>query len=108
MGPRDQFAAFFKGTDTSKPTDYEAGIPQALRLMNSPQMAAARLTNVAVRAGEISRGTTPAKAIEKLFVCTLSRRPTTDEIKEDDRVCRQKREPRAGLWRRDVGLFEFV
>jgi hypothetical protein len=82
QGPRDQFAAFFLGTDNAKPTDYEAGIPQALRLMNSPLMASARLTNVAARAGEISSSTTPEKAIEKLYLTTLARRPTGDETKK--------------------------
>ena len=82
QGARDQFAAFFLGTENSKPTDYEAGIPQALRLMNSPLMASQRLTNVAARAGEISSGTAPEKAIEKLYLTTLSRRPTGDETKK--------------------------
>src|SRR4029077_11782 len=75
QGPRDQFAAFFQGTENAKATEYEAGIPQALRLMNSPLMAAARLTTVATKAAELSRGTSPEKAIEKLYLATLSRRP---------------------------------
>ena len=41
--PRDQFVAFFSAGDDGKATDYEAGIPQVLRLMNS------RETRCAVR-----------------------------------------------------------
>jgi hypothetical protein len=82
VGQRDQFANFFLGTENSKPTDYEAGIPQALRLMNSPLMASARLTNVAAKAGDISRGSNPEKAIEKLYLTALSRRPNADETKK--------------------------
>ena len=81
-GPRDQFGLFFQGTENAPPTAYEAGIPQALRLMNSPLMAQARLTNVATRAGEVTKGTSPEKAIEKLYLTTLSRRPTADETKK--------------------------
>src|SRR5262249_45957913 len=36
-GARAQFVNFFlAGADAASPVDYEAGIPQALRLMNSP------------------------------------------------------------------------
>ena len=82
VGQRDQFATFFLGTDNAKPTDYEAGIPQALRLMNSPLMASARLTNVAAKAGEVSKNSTPDKAIEKLYLTALARRPSVDETKK--------------------------
>lgn len=94
QGPRDQFAAFFLGSDNARPTDYEAGIPQALRLMNSPLMASARLTNVATRAGEISRGSNPEKAIEKLYLASLSRRPTADETKKMTEFVAKHQDPR--------------
>lgn len=79
VGPREQFAAFFLGSDNAPPTAYEAGIPQALRLMNSPLMAAARLTNVATKAAEVTKGSSTEKAIEKLYLTVLSRRPTAEE-----------------------------
>ncbi len=79
--PRDQFALFFTGSETSKPTDYEAGIPQALRLMNSNLMAAGRLTNVAATAGQVSKSIGPPQVIERLYLTTLARRPTADETK---------------------------
>ncbi|WP_020468243.1 DUF1549 and DUF1553 domain-containing protein [Zavarzinella formosa] len=91
QGPRDQFALFFMGTETAKPTEYEAGIPQALRLMNSPLMANGRLLSAANRIAEVARpATTPDKAIEKLYLGTLSRRPSTDELKKmKDYVAKQ-------------------
>jgi Protein of unknown function (DUF1549)/Protein of unknown function (DUF1553) len=82
VGPREQFAAFFLGSDNALPTAYEAGIPQALRLMNSPLMAAARLNNVATKAAEVTKGSSPEKAIEKLYLTALSRRPTGDETQK--------------------------
>jgi Protein of unknown function (DUF1553)/Protein of unknown function (DUF1549) len=102
QGPRDQFALFFQGTENAPATAYEAGIPQALRLMNSPLMASARLTNVASRATEITRGTAPDKAIEKLYLTTLSRRPTADETKKMTDFLARHQDPRSAygdvLW----------
>jgi len=102
QGPRDQFALFFQGSDNSKPTEYESGIPQALRLMNSPLMAAARLTNVVTRATEVSRGVGQDKAIEKMYLMTLSRRPTADELKRMNEFVAKHDGPRAAygdiLW----------
>ena len=101
-GPRDQFGLFFQGTENSPPTAYEAGIPQALRLMNSPLMAQARLTNVAVRAGEVTKASPPEKAIEKLYLTALSRRPTADERKKMAEFVSKHPDPRAAygdvLW----------
>ncbi len=100
--PRDQFARFFEGTDNAPPTSYEAGIPQALRLMNSPLMAQARLTNVAVKAGEVTRGSAPEKAVERLYLTALSRRPTADETKKMTEFVSKHQDPRAAygdvLW----------
>jgi hypothetical protein len=77
VGGREQFVTFFlAGADSTSPIDYEAGIPQALRLMNSP------IANnpAAVRAitGSASK---PEDAIERIYVAALSRRPTAEETK---------------------------
>lgn len=102
QGPRDQFAVFFMGTENAKPTDYEAGIPQALRLMNSPMMAAARLTNVANAATQIAKGSSSAVAIEKLYLTTLARRPTEAETKRMTEFVSKHQEPKTAygdvLW----------
>jgi len=75
-GPRDQFIAFFSAGDDGKATDYESGIPQALRLMNSRE---ARLAPAAAR--EMIKGLSQEQAIEKLYLTALSRRPTVAETK---------------------------
>lgn len=101
-GPRDQFGLFFQGTENAPPTAYEAGIPQALRLMNSPLMAQARLTNVAARAGEVTKGSSPEKSVEKLYLTTLARRPTADETKKMTEFVAKHQDPRSAygdvLW----------
>ncbi|MFN4259874.1 MAG: DUF1549 and DUF1553 domain-containing protein [Gemmataceae bacterium] len=74
-GPREQFIAFFSTDSEAKPTEYEAGIPQALRLMNAPQFnnGGALLQNV------LAKKLTPPEAVEWIYLSTLSRRPTTAE-----------------------------
>jgi hypothetical protein len=73
--PRDQFVAFFDPGDNTKATDYESGIPQALRLMNNPFTA----RNSLPAARELTRGESKDKAIDKLYLTALSRRPTAAE-----------------------------
>ena len=74
---RDQFITFFlAGADFTSPLDYEAGIPQALRLMNSP-VAGNPAAGRAVTAG----ASKPADAIARIYLATLSRRPTAEETK---------------------------
>lgn len=73
-GPRAQFAAAFRADDGSDPTEYQAGIPQALRLMNSKQFNANALVN-----GLGKSDKTPEQVIEHLFLTTLTRRPTAAE-----------------------------
>ena len=69
--PRTNFVAFFR-VDEANPMEYNNGIPQALRMMNSP------FTNKAdVTAGKITKSAkTPAEAIEQIYLTALSRRPT--------------------------------
>jgi hypothetical protein len=73
--PRDQFISFFDPGENTKATDYESGIPQALRLMNHPFTARASVK----AARELAQGEPNEKAIEKLYLATLSRRPTAEE-----------------------------
>ena len=77
VGSRDQFVNFFlAGADTTSPLDYETGIPQALRLMNSP------IANSPAAVRAVTGGTSkPEEAIEKIYLAALSRRPTADETK---------------------------
>jgi len=71
------FVTFFRGDDDNPDMiEYQAGIPQVLRLMN------AELLN---RGGELlaraNRATDDGKAIEVLYLGTVSRRPTAEEAK---------------------------
>jgi hypothetical protein len=77
VGLRAQFVSFFRaGADSTNPVEYEAGIPQALKLMNSPIAN----TPAALR-NAIGSTTDPAEATERIYLAALSRRPTADEKK---------------------------
>ncbi len=75
-GPRDQFVQFFlAGAEQPSTTEYEGGIPQALKLMNS------RLSGNPASARALAPpGTRPAEAFEAIYLAALSRRPTTAEV----------------------------
>ncbi len=74
-GERGRFATFFMGEDDPDPTEFQAGIPQALYLMNSGHhYAIARAANETV-----SRKKTPEKVVETMFLATLTRPPTDKE-----------------------------
>jgi len=76
VGNRDQFVQFFlAGSEKTNATEYEAGIPQALRLMNN------RITaNPNLARGFAANGDSPAVVIEKMYLATVSRRPTPAEL----------------------------
>jgi hypothetical protein len=73
--PRNAFVTFFLNEDGADPTQYQAGIPQALRLMNSPQLSGGAVAlEQALKAAR-----SPVQVVERLYLATLSRRPTTAE-----------------------------
>ena len=73
--PRDNFINFFR-VDEANPLEYQNGIPQALRMMNSPFTAKSDVT-----AGQITAKTkTTPEAIERIYLAALGRRPTTREV----------------------------
>jgi Protein of unknown function (DUF1549)/Protein of unknown function (DUF1553) len=73
--PRANLVAFFGGDENADVTEYQDGIPQVLRLMNSPALSRSP------KLMEIGRtAKTPEQAIEKIFLATLSRRPKQDEL----------------------------
>lgn len=75
-GPRANFVNFYvAGAEEFKSTEYEAGIPQALRLMNS------RIAGNPAALKQFGTGK-PADVIEKMYITTLSRRPTDAEIQK--------------------------
>ncbi|MCI0456240.1 MAG: DUF1549 and DUF1553 domain-containing protein [Gemmataceae bacterium] len=77
VGPREQFIAFFRVEEGADVLDYQAGIPQALRLMNSALLNnSAPVVNQAIQAANNDQG----KIVEHLYLAILSRRPTAEEL----------------------------
>ncbi len=75
-GPRANFVNFYvAGAEEFKLTEYDAGIPQALRLMNS------RIAGNPAALKQFGTGK-PADIIEKMYIATLSRRPTDAETQK--------------------------
>ncbi|MBI2806326.1 MAG: DUF1553 domain-containing protein [Planctomycetes bacterium] len=73
--PRDAFITFFR-VEEGNPLEYQSGIPQALRMMNSPFTNRAEFI-----AADITRAAkTPAEAIERIYLAAVSRRPTAAEL----------------------------
>jgi hypothetical protein len=85
---RDAFVAFFGVGDDADPTEYQAGIPQALRLMNSNQFAGGHLLT------EASKAKTQAGVVEELYLGTLSRRPTAAEHDTMAAYVRKHKDPK--------------
>ena len=74
---RDAFVTFFlAGADKPNAAEYEAGIPQALRLMNSRQTLG---NNPGAARSFAKPGAKPADTLEEMYLATLTRRPTPDE-----------------------------
>ena len=93
---RDVFVAFFSAEETNR-TEYQAGIPQALQLMNSAQFNARLQRHPAIR-----KGGTPEETIGQLYLSTLSRRPTEAEQERLARHVEDSKDPKAAygdiLW----------
>ncbi|HKB06526.1 MAG TPA: DUF1553 domain-containing protein, partial [Gemmataceae bacterium] len=75
MSPRDEFIHFFHGPGGAEPGEFAHGIPQFLRRMNgesfnAPNPIVARL---------VREEASPERAIQTLFLATLTRRPTAEE-----------------------------
>lgn len=93
--PRQAFVKFFRTVENPDPLDYQAGIPQALRLMNSPQ------ANGAAVVAEMQTAT-PEEAVQKLYLTVLSRPATQAEVERMTQFAAQQATPRAAygdmLW----------
>ncbi len=75
---RSEFMQLFKTNDPDgDPTEYTAGIPQMLQLLNHPAFngESRRVTEL------LKKEPTPEQAIEELYLAALSRKPTPDEVK---------------------------
>ena len=72
-GQRDQFVQFFlAGADAPNAKEYEAGIPQALRLMNSRVLSNPK-------AAAPFADFTLDRTVDKMYLATLARTPTDEE-----------------------------
>ncbi len=91
FSPRNLFISFFKGEDAD-PTEYQAGIPQALRLMNAPQ-----LNNAIARSPLVRPGKPVPRAVQDLYLATLSRRPSAHELERAVAYVGRQRDARQGL-----------
>ena len=87
--PRQQFIDSYGIEDGADPTEYQAGIPQVLRLMNNGQF-----NNPAVAARLTKDSKTDAEAVEKLYLTVLSRRPTSEDRQRFERYAAKSSEPR--------------
>jgi hypothetical protein len=74
-GPRDSFVSFFRGDEGGDPMEYNHGIPQALRLMNSNQFSRSQVLDKIAK-----NSPKPEEVIEELYLATLSRRPSETEV----------------------------
>jgi len=96
-GPREAFLNFFRVDEGANPLEYQAGIPQALRLMNSPQTSGNGLLPRIM-----NQGKSPADVIERLYLAVLSRQPTSQESQRMAEYVSRQETPRAGysdvLW----------
>src|SRR5262249_61242675 len=73
--PKQAFVAFFGIDEDADPTEYQVGIPQVLRLMNSAQFNSAGMLGGIIKATK-----TQPEAVEKIFLAALARRPRAEEM----------------------------
>jgi hypothetical protein len=85
---RSQFVNFFNVEDNADNTELQDGIPQALRLMNAPQANNAQRVNVLTKGAK-----TQQEVYEKLYLHTLSRRPTAEETAKLDAFVKKVGDP---------------
>ncbi len=94
--PRQAFIAFFM-LDEPDPTEYQVGIPQVLRLMNSP------MTNSNGTLQKIIKeARDPEQVIDQLYLTVLSRKPTAGEKEKMLAHVKKQSDPKTGyadiLW----------
>jgi hypothetical protein len=91
IGPRQQFVNFFSVEGGGDPLEYQAGIPQALRLMNAPLL---NNTGPLVKQAMTRGDNNPARVVSQLYLAILSRRPTPDELHRRLTYVARQAEPR--------------
>lgn len=89
--PRTQFLNLFEGDPDADATEYQAGIPQVLSLMNSPRM------NPPGAAQRLTQGLSNPEAVDRLYLATLSRPATPSEKERALKLVRDSETPRQAL-----------
>src|SRR5262249_54165012 len=87
--PRQQFIASYGIEDGADPTEYQAGIPQVLRLMNAVQFNGSGLVNKLTKESK-----NDVEVVEKLYLTVLSRRPTTEDLERFNKYAKKSAETR--------------
>ncbi len=86
QGPRQQFGQIFTFDPSTPQEDITGNIPQALFLMNSPQLSRAMSAQGRTRLGQIlNQYPDNSDAASELYLLVLSREPSDQELK----VCQQ-------------------
>lgn len=75
-GTRDGFAGYFQGEEGAAPTSYQAGLPQALRLMNGKDL---QYRPTKVNYEVLKRFPKQEDGVDFVYRAVLGRRPTDDE-----------------------------
>lgn len=91
-GARAQFVAFFQPEEGTSALSYETGIPQILRLMNSPQMNPPNIIQRLVDKNEDTK-----TSIEKIYLSILNRMPTDEESSRMTNFLSQATDKNKGL-----------
>jgi hypothetical protein len=101
VGPRQNFVNFFRVDEGTDPLEYQAGIPQALRTMNSGLFNNTQETALqCIKEGN----NVPSQVVGRLYLHALSRLPSAEETQRLLDYIRQKAgaEPRSAyndiLW----------
>lgn len=85
----DEFAKLF-ATNKENATDFTHGIPQFLALINHPRLRSGGKTVDELLKANVE----PAKAVDALYLATLSRRPSAEELAEARQFIERCKEPR--------------
>ncbi|MBJ7344510.1 MAG: DUF1553 domain-containing protein [Gemmataceae bacterium] len=91
-GARAQFVTFFQPEEGTSALSYETGIPQILRLMNSPQMNSAVIIQKLV-----DKNADTKTSIEKVYLSVLNRLPTDEEFSRMTNFLSQATDKNKGL-----------
>jgi len=91
-GARAQFVTFFQPEEGTSALSYETGIPQILRLMNSPQMNSAVIIQRLV-----DKNADTKTSIEKVYLSVLNRMPTDEEFSRMTNFLSQATDKNKGL-----------